>query len=145
MGTVKATKRENKWQAAIHVNGHSVNFKLDTGSEANATVYRQMKSVNLEKIKTLLYAFGEHQVVPLGTVKPNCTTEKGLKENLLFYLTNSTYVPILGSKACYDMNLVKRVYACQPRQRSSMTKEEMKQNYRDMFTDVEQYEKRYHM
>ena len=55
VGTVKeskATKTEKKWQAVIHVNGHSVNFKLDTGSEANvlpATVYRQMKSVKLEK------------------------------------------------------------------------------------------------
>ena len=57
MGTVKeskATKTEKKWQAVIHVNGngHIVNFKLDTGSEANvlpATVYKQMKSVKLEK------------------------------------------------------------------------------------------------
>ena len=56
VGTVKeskATKTEQKWQV-IHVNGHSVNFKLDTGSEANvlpATVYRQMKSVKLEKLR----------------------------------------------------------------------------------------------
>ena len=84
-------------------------------------------------------------MVPLGTVKFDCTTEKGHKENLLFYVTSSTEVPILCSKACNDMNLVKRVYACQPRQRSSMTKEEMKQNYRDVFTDVGQFEKRYHM
>ena len=144
----KATKTEKKWQAVIHVNGHSVNFKLDTGSEANvllATVCRQMKSVKLEQTKTLLYAFGEHQVVPLGTVKLDCTTEKGHNANLLYYVTSSTDVPILGSKACNDMNLVKRVYACQPRQCSSMTKEEMKQNYRDVFTGVGQYEKRYHM
>ena len=81
----------------------------------------------------MLYAFGEQQVVPLGTVKLDCTTEKGHTENLLFYVTSSTDLPILGSKACNDMNLVKRVYACQPRQCSSMTKEEMKPNYRDVF------------
>ena len=151
MGTVKesrATKTEKKWQAVIHLNGRSVHFKLDTGSEANVlpvTVYRQMKSVKLEKTKTLLYAFGEHQVVLLGTVKLDCTTEKGHKENLLFYVTSSTDVPILGSKACNDLNLVKRVYACQPRQCSSMTKKEMKHNYRDVFTGVGLYDKRYHM
>ena len=93
----------------------------------------------------LLYAFGEHQVVPLGTVKLDSTTEKGHKENLLFYVTSSTDVPILGSKACSDMNMIKRVYACQPRQRSSMTKEEMKQYYKEVFTVVGQYEKRYHI
>ena len=64
------------------------------------------------------------------------------KENLLFYVTD---VPILGCKACDDMNLVKRVYAYQPRQRSSMTKEEMKQNYKDVVTGVGQYEERYHV
>ena len=84
-------------------------------------------------------------MVPLGTVKLDCTTEKGHKENMLFHVTSSTDVPILGSKACNAMNLVKRVYACQPRQCSSMTKEEMKQNYRDVFTGVGQYDKRYHM
>jgi len=57
VGTVKeskATKTEKKWQAVIHVNGHNVNFTLDTGSEANVlpvTVYRQMKSVKLEKLR----------------------------------------------------------------------------------------------
>ena len=84
-------------------------------------------------------------MVPPGTVKLDCTTEKGHKENLLFYVTSSTDVPILGSKACSDMNLDKRVYACQPTQCSSMTKEEVKQNYRDVFNGVGQYEKRYHM
>ena len=84
-------------------------------------------------------------MVPLGTVKLDCTTEKGHKENMLFFVTSSTDVPILGRKACNDMNLVKRVYACPPRQCCSMTKEEMKQNYIDVFTGVGQYEKRYHM
>ena len=63
---------------------------------------------------------------------------------MLFYVTSSTDGSILGRKACNDLNLVKRVYACQPRQCSCMTKEEMKQNYLDVFTGVGQYEKRYH-
>ena len=84
-------------------------------------------------------------MVPLGTVTLDCTSENGHKENPWFYVTSSTCVPILSSKACNDMNLVKRVYACQPRQRSSMTKEEMKQNYKNVSTGVGQYEKRYHM
>jgi len=46
----KATQTEKKWQAVIRVDGHSVNFKLDTGV-LPATVYRQMKSVKLEKLR----------------------------------------------------------------------------------------------
>ena len=110
----KATKTEKKGQAVIHVNDHSVNFELDTGSEADvlpATMYTHMKSVKLEQTKTLLYAFGEHQMVPLGWVKLDCTTEKRHKEKLLCNVTSSTNVPTLGSKARNDMDLVKRVYA----------------------------------
>ena len=80
-------------------------------------------------------------MVLLGTVKLDCTTEKEHKENLLFSVTIKTDVPILGSKA--DMNLVN---ACVPAPakatRSSMTKEEIKHNYKDVFTGVGQYEKR---
>ena len=62
------------------------------------TVFNRMKSVKLEKTKTLLCAFGEHQVIPLGTVTLDCTTAKGDSERLLFYVTDSAEVPILSHK-----------------------------------------------
>ena len=73
------------------------------------TLFNRMKSVKLEKTKTLLCAFGEHQVIPLGAVTLDCTTSKGDSERLLFYVTDSANVPILSHKACDDLNLLKRV------------------------------------
>ena len=80
------TKTEQKWQAVLNVQGHNVQFKLDTGAEANVLpvrVFNRMKSVKVEKTKTLLCAFGEHQVVPLGTVTLDGTNAKGDSERLL--------------------------------------------------------------
>ena len=114
----------------------SVRFKLDTGSEANElpiNVLNEIKSTKLEKTSILLCAFGEHQVVPLGTVTLECTTNKGDNEQLLFFVTYSADVPLLGHKACDKLNLVKRVYLCQPmrqQQRPSLTKDEMISEYR---------------
>ena len=74
-----STSTEQKWQAVVNVQGKSVRFKLDTGSEANVLpiyVPNEVKSAKLEKSTTLLCAFGEHQRVPLGTVTLDCTTAK---------------------------------------------------------------------
>ena len=152
MGTVTdskhPTKTEQKWQAVLNVQGHNVHFKLDTGAEANVlpvTVFNQMKSVKLEKTKTLLCAFGEHQVIPLCTVTLDCTTAKG--ERLLFYVTDSAAVPILSHKACDDLNLIKRVYmnVNQPTKTPSLTKDRMRHEYKDVFTGVGEFDKVYHM
>ena len=96
----------------------------------------------------LLCAFGDHQVVPLGTVTLDCTTDKGDTEQLLFFVTDSADVPLLGHKACDQLNLVKRVYLCQPMrqpQRPSLTKDEIISEYKDVFTGVGQYEKEYNI
>ena len=84
--------------------------------------------------------------MPLGTVTLDCTTVKGDNGQLLFFVTDSADVPLLGHKACDKLNLVKRVYLCQPTrqsQRPSLTKYEMITEYKDVFTGVGQSEKEY--
>ena len=150
-GRKHSTSTDQKWQAVINVQGNSVRFKLDTGSEANVlplNVLNEIKSPKLEETTTLLCAFGEHQVVPLGTVTLEWTTDKGDTEQLLFFVTDSAYVPLLGHKACDKLNLLKRVYLCQPmrqQKRPSLTKDEMISEYKDVFTGVGQYEKEYNI
>ena len=73
-----------------------------------------------------------------------CTTDKGDTEQLLFCVTDSADVPLLGHKACDKLNLVKRVHMCQPMrepQCSSLTKYQMISEYKDVFAGVGQYEK----
>ena len=148
-GRKHSTNTDQKWQAVINVQGNSVRFKLDTGSGATVlqiNVLNEIKSAKLEETTTLLCAFGENQVVPLGIVMFECTTDKGDTEQLLFFVTGSADVPVLGHKACDKLNLVKRVYMRQPMrqpQRRSLTKYEMISEYEDVFTGVGQYDKEY--
>ena len=61
------------------------------------------------------------------TATLDCTTNKGDTEQLLFFITDSADVPVVGHKACDKLNLVKRVYLCQSirqPQRPSLTKDE---------------------
>ena len=124
MGTVTdskhSTSTEHKMQAVINVHGKSVLCKHRLRGQSVADKCAQeIKSAKLEKTTTLLCAFGDHQVVPLGTVTLDCTTDKGDTEQLLFFVTDSADVPLLGHKACDQLHLVKRVYLCQPmRQRN---------------------------
>ena len=107
-------------------------------------VLNEIKSAKLDKTTTLLCAFGKHQVLPLGTVTLDCTTDKGDTEQLLFFVTDSADVPSLGHNACDKLNLVKRVYPCQPmpqQQHPCLTKDEMIYEYKDVFTGVGQYKK----
>ena len=86
--------------------------------------------------------------MPLGTVTLDCTTYKGDTEQLLFFVTDSADVPLFGHTACDKLNVVKRVYLCQPmrqQQRPSLTKDEMISEYKDIFTGVGQYEKEYNI
>ena len=74
-----STSTEHKWQEVINVQGKSVRFKLDTGSEVNVlpiNVLNEIRSAKLEKTTNLLCAFGEHHVVPLETVTLYCITVK---------------------------------------------------------------------
>ena len=59
-------------------------------------VLNEIKSAKLEKTTTLLCAFEEHQVVPLGTATLGCTTDEGYNEQLLFFVTDRADVPLLG-------------------------------------------------
>ena len=73
----------------LNVQGKSIRFKLDTGSEDNLlpiNVLNEIKSAKLEKTTTLLCAFEEL----------DCTTDKGDTEQLLFFVTDSADVPLLG-------------------------------------------------
>ena len=83
----------------LNVQGKNVRFKPDTGSDANLlpiNVLNEIKYAKLEKPTTLLCAFEEHQVVTLGTVTLDYTTDKGDTEQLLLFVTYSAGVPILG-------------------------------------------------
>jgi transposase InsO family protein len=123
---------EDAWFETIDCAGIKVEFKLDTGAQANVIplrVYSRLKDkIKLKKTKSKLTAFGGHDLVPLGVCMIP-SSFRGHEENLKFYVTNADTQAILGLKALDRMNMVKRVDLLSK-------KETIIEQYQDVFTGL---------
>ena len=103
----------SKMQSTLQVNGtHTCTFKLDTGAEANILpfdLYKQVCSSLLRPTSTVLCGFGNAVIKPLGSIDVAVYDREGREFLLLFYVTDSIGLPILGEYACDLLNLVKKV------------------------------------
>ena len=68
------------WYSKMKVSGELVDFKLDTGAEANIIprqIYDGLQLPgNLEQTSEVLSSYGNHKVVPLGKVTLSCSTKE---------------------------------------------------------------------
>ena len=95
---------------------------------------------------TVLIAFGDSQIFPKGTVTLESSGHTGESCTLKYYATDQADSPILGYKACEQLKLVQRVNipTCVLKQ-SGLMKQDIEQEYADVFKGIGQYEKEYHM
>uniref|UniRef100_A0A803KB09 Gypsy retrotransposon integrase-like protein 1 n=1 Tax=Xenopus tropicalis TaxID=8364 RepID=A0A803KB09_XENTR len=108
----QAQKLDDAWYTDITIGENTVKFKLDTGAEANvlpiATVNTMSTPVKIEPTTTVLVSYGGTKLIPRG-----CTTlavmAKGQQAKLQFFITNENTTPILGRKACVDLQLIQRI------------------------------------
>lgn len=110
MGELEITTVNGKaWYSKIKVGGELVDFKLDTGTEANIIprhIYeRLLLRGNLENTNEVLSSYWNHKVIALGKVALSCTV-KDKTHNLLDDVAS---VPILRLEACTKFDLVKRI------------------------------------
>ena len=138
----------SKWQAKVTLEGKEVSFKLDTGAQANVIPHYIYKTVgedgDIKKTSAVLSPYGKGQIKPMGKVLMKCevpSTKKRLK--LPFYVTREPYNAILGQDACEELNLVKRVEIDEVTE--SMTKEEMLEEYKDLFEGLGSFEREYNI
>ena len=90
------------WHSKVEVGGKFVEFKLDTGSEANIIprqIYDNLSMRGkLEETNEVLSSYGNHRVVPVGKVSLSCTVKERTL-SLDFYVVDLESVSILGLEA----------------------------------------------
>lgn len=146
IGNEDEKARHTKWQETAMIKGIPINFKLDTGADANVLprkVFRQLPSpIHLRPTETTLIAFGGARVPADGVATLECKTNKH-KAMLDFHVTNQTNKAILGGDACEDLHLVKRVESltavAQLQEKPPATKEELLRRYAEVFTGLGEF------
>ncbi|XP_035234277.1 uncharacterized protein K02A2.6-like, partial [Stegodyphus dumicola] len=111
--SVCSTSSTKEWTKTIIVEGTTVTFKLDTGSEVNVLpvkTYETLSAKNsnliLNKCNVVLEAFGGSKVKPDGSLMLQCSSD-GVDHTLEFLIVSSKHIrPLLGIDACVKLNLI---------------------------------------
>ncbi|GBM77266.1 hypothetical protein AVEN_109492-1 [Araneus ventricosus] len=108
VGNVSADSMSSSWQAILLINDRPVNFKIDTGAQANIIRKKLLNDiygsvVNVRKTSVKLSTYTGQTIELLG-----CTTlpvKKDLNSPVIhldFLVTKNSYQPILGLTASAD-------------------------------------------
>lgn len=125
---------EKEWTKTILVTGKPIEFKLDTGAEANIlplSICSKLKLYNndqLIKTDVVLISYGNHKLKPEGQVSLTCSTDKCKNISLQFEIVDVESRPILGLNACVKLGLIKRID-----QIRFQTKEQILTSYEEVF------------
>ncbi|GBN22426.1 Transposon Ty3-G Gag-Pol polyprotein [Araneus ventricosus] len=87
-----------------------IKFKLDTGAETNVLSYNMVKhlNVNLTKTETVLIAYGNFKIKPMGKVSLECISNDTIMP-IEFIIIEKRSTPILGLNAGVKLNLIQRI------------------------------------
>ena len=93
---------------------YKILFNLDTGAEVNIVpkIFTDKMSLTVDAAKISLSNIGNGIVKPCGKVILDCFNDNDECHSLLFYMSDKIDHAILGGKACFDLNFLKRVEAC---------------------------------
>ncbi|XP_063242528.1 uncharacterized protein K02A2.6-like [Bacillus rossius redtenbacheri] len=117
-GVEDAKPGRKEWIQEMWVEGKTVYFKLDTGSEVNIisqSIVKQLaRPTQLKWSHITLKGFGGKKVKPVGVIKLMCgvNTADGAQECLEFVVVEdgSCRMPILGLPGCVCLKLVSRSF-----------------------------------
>lgn len=93
---------EKNWFKKLLINDNIVNFKLDTGAEANILPLCVFQNLNLGDVSILkqttvmLASYGNHKLKPKVEVSLLCSTDKHKNVKLDFLVVDVNAKPILG-------------------------------------------------
>ena len=116
---------------------YTIAYTLDTGAEVNVlpkTFFDKMR-LKLSHANVTLTGFGHNMVQPCGKVELKCFDKTEMCHNLTFYECDTINHAILGERACFDLNLLKRVNSCSDTKfNSPLLFSNICDDYADLFT-----------
>ena len=128
----------------------TIEFKLDTGAEANVLPYRLYSDMCLGPLRsctTVLCGFGNAMVKPQGTIFLDVFDRQGQQFRLPFYVCKAVHIPILGERACELLNLVKKIDDIAPTHSLTLplTLDSIKYHFPEVFNGTGLYKHKYHI
>lgn len=111
--SIESRSKQDLWVHDIKICGFSVNFKLDTGSDANiiplSTLRKIIKKPILKPSKTTLQTYSGHRINPIGQIILRCVVNDSMSDEI-FLVVDDGYKPILSRDSCVKLGLIKRIY-----------------------------------
>ena len=120
----------------------NMEFKLDTGAQVNVIPSQLADMVKnfpkLQPVRSHLYGYSGKPLDVKGQCKIECRYKKQCHK-LVFYLVNTDASPVLSLRSCIEMNLIKLVLSTEIKPGNvgqGMTKEQVLDDYKDVFTGI---------
>ncbi|XP_063615279.1 uncharacterized protein LOC134788321, partial [Penaeus indicus] len=105
---IKQCSKENFVLTEFKVGSNSVQFQLDSGASVNVIPRKLIPKTNLMKTDAVLCMWNATNIYPLGERRidiKNCSN--GKKYSVNFIVVEQDFTPILGKRACEQMDLIK--------------------------------------
>lgn len=101
---------DSKWKKKYFVGRNLIDFKLDTGADANLIPIRFVPRQRIKKTNVRLFDYNDLPIEAFGEVNLICIDpHSGVRHVGTFIVVGNERVPILGSEACDSFNIIKRV------------------------------------
>ena len=133
VGAIGNNKKDNKcdlWYVDIYINEVEIQFKLDTGSEANIVqkeTFDKLKNIKMRPSRCRLIIYTGQHIEPIGEADIEINGY-----NLCFQITQSGS-PILGKNACVTLNLIARIDEISTSAATENNTHELVNTYSDVF------------
>ena len=134
LDSVETEQNVKDWKVNMKICDKTVNMKLDTGAQCNVLpyhVYKQISRKPLKASKSRLVSYSGHRLNTVGKATLLVST-KDKYIPMEFEIVKDKSMPILGLKACLDLNLISRLYSLKLNSKTATT-EEILDNYSDVF------------
>ena len=138
-----AKETNAEWSVTLNTNGTNICYKIDSGAQVNVLPENQIETLQrkprITKSTTTLGAYNGSNI----SVKQQCTLDihhHGKNVLLLFIVTDTNSMPIIGLNSSKQLNLIKRILSI-----SNSQKRDFLNEYKDCFSEIGTLPKIHHI
>jgi len=146
IGQVQKDGHDNEWTATVQVNDNKVQFKLDTGAQANVIpkhVFNLLKGTpQLKSTKAKLTGFKRSEIPVPGVAGMTCKYNDKIIESDFVVVEAEGQPPLLGLRACQGLSLVQFVRTVDT---ASANTESIFDEFADLFEGLGELEGEHHI